>query len=408
MMDYSNITKCRGCGSDDLTEVLFLGDHPLANALKESRNEVERKYPLTLMFCARCSLVQIKETVNKETLFSHYVWVTGTSATAQRFAYDFYDNVCHVVDLKSDDLVIEIASNDGTFLKPFIRNHHKAIGVDPAKNVAQIANEAGVKTVNAFWNVELSRGLVSEHGAAKFIFARNVIPHVSELHNVLSGVELCLAENGVGAIEFHYAGSIYAQLQYDAIYHEHLCYFSIKSIENLLKMYNLHSFHLDLSPISGGALVIYFAKNANLPLSASYSGLVEQEKKLRIHELSSWKEFASKCELHREKSKKMMKSFPRERIIGFGASARSSTFLNFCGFTGSDLDAIIDNNCIKQGYFTPGSSVPVVSLAEGLAFDPRLIFILAWNFKDEIMLECRKKGYRGKFLVPFPNEPYLI
>ena len=408
MTNYSNITKCRSCGSDDLTEILFLGDQPLANALKGSRNEIERKYPLTLMFCATCSLAQIKETVSKETLFKHYVWVTGTSATAQRFANDFYDNVCRVVDLKLDDLVIEIASNDGTFLKPFIRNNHRAIGVDPATNVAQIANETGVKTINAFWNIELSRELVAKYGAARFIFARNVIPHVSELHNVLSGIELCLAGNGIGAIEFHYAGRIYEQLQYDAIYHEHLCYFSVKSIEHLLKIHNLHPFHLDLSPISGGALVIYFTKDTNLPLSASYSELVMQEKELRIHELFSWKEFASKCDLHREKSKKMMKSFPHERIIGFGASARSSTFLNFCGFTGANLDAVIDNNSIKQGYFTPGSSIPVVSMSDGLALDPWLIFILAWNFKDEIMLECRKRGYSGKFLVPFPNEPCLI
>jgi hypothetical protein len=406
MTNYSNITKCRGCSSDDLTEVLFLGDHPLANALKGSRDEVERKYPLTLMFCAGCSLVQIKETVSKETLFSHYVWVTGTSATAQRFADDFYDNVCRVVDLKSDDLVIEIASNDGTFLKPFIRNNRRAIGVDPATNVAQIANETGVTTVNAFWSVELSRKLVSEHGTARFVFARNVIPHVSELHDVLSGIELCLAEDGIGAIEFHYAGRIHEQLQYDAIYHEHLCYFSIKSIEHLLKMHNLRPFHLDLSPISGGALVIYFTK-AHLPLSAPYSGLSEEETRLRIDDLSSWKEFASKCVLHREKAKKMMNSFPRERIVGFGASARSSTFLNFCEFTGSNLDAVIDNNSIKQGCFTPGSSIPIVSITDGLAMEPWLIFVLAWNFKDEIILECRKRGYREKFLVPFPNEPYL-
>lgn len=407
MANYTDIRKCRGCGSSDLAEVLLLGDHPLANALKGSRDEAERKYPLTVLFCLRCSLLQIKETVRKETLFSHYVWVTGTSATAQRFANDFYDNACHVVDLKPNDLIIEIASNDGTFLKPFIRNNHRVIGVDPAANIAQFANETGVRTVNDFWSAELARELVSEHGVIRFVFARNVIPHVSELHDVLAGIELCLAKDGVGAVEFHYAGRIYEQLQYDSIYHEHLCYFSIESIGHLLKMHNLHPFHLDLSPISGGALVIYFTRDTIRPLSARYSQLGERENKLELDELSSWKRFASKCHVHREKARRMVQSFSRERIVGFGASARSSTFLNFCGFTGSNLDAVIDNNSMKQGCFTPGSSIPIVSITDGLAFDPGLVFILAWNFKDEIISECKNRGYGGKFLVPFPSEPCL-
>lgn len=407
-MICETIERCRVCNSKDLNFILFLGNQPLANALKNTFDQHEEKYSLTLIFCSNCSLVQIKETVDKESLFKKYFWVTGTSSTAQRFAQDFYNYTQHIKKLQKNDIVIEIASNDGTFLKPFIENNLKAIGVDPAKNIADIANMNGIKTINAFWNKETANNIVSEYGKAKLIFARNVIPHASELHEVISSINLCLADDGLGIIEFHYAGNILEQLQYDSIYHEHLCYFSIKTIEYLLKQYNLKSFHIDLSPISGGAYIIYFAKEEKNLLSDNYKKLADKEKHLLINELSSWKSFAMRCGKHKQKSRQFVDAFSEKTIVGFGASARSSTYLNFCGFTSSDINAIIDNNKIKQELYTPGASIPIVPFEDGLALRPRLIFLLAWNFKDEIIKACREKGYRGNFLIPFPKEPYLI
>lgn len=407
-MICETIERCRVCNSKDLNFILFLGNQPLANALKNTFDQHEEKYSLTLIFCSNCSLVQIKETVDKESLFKKYFWVTGTSSTAQRFAQDFYNYTQHIKKLQKNDIVIEIASNDGTFLKPFIENNLKAIGVDPAKNIADIANMNGIKTINAFWNKETANNIVSEYGKAKLVFARNVIPHASELHEVISSINLCLADDGLGIIEFHYAGNILEQLQYDSIYHEHLCYFSIKTIEYLLKQYNLKSFHIDLSPISGGAYIIYFAKEEKNLLSDNYNNLSNREMWLSVNEISSWKLFATHCNEHRQRSRQFIKSYSGKTIIGFGASARSSTYLNFCEFINSDIKLIIDNNKLKQGLYTPGSSIPIVPLDEGLALKPELIFLLSWNFKDEIIKACREKGYRGSFLIPFPKEPYLI
>ncbi|MHA2282088.1 MAG: class I SAM-dependent methyltransferase [Promethearchaeota archaeon] len=407
METFEIINSCRVCGSEILHDLLSLGNQPLANALKDSPVKDDKRYPLTLSFCPKCSLVQIKETVNKELLFENYIWITGTSSTAQNFAYDFFLKTQRVKKLEQKDLVLEIASNDGTFLKPFIDNNLTAIGVDPARNVAEIANNNGVKTINAFWNENEAKVITAEHGTAKLIFARNVIPHVSDLHEVIAGIRLCLSNDGIGAIEFHYAGNVLEQLQYDSIYHEHLCYFSIKTIEYLLKLFDLYPFHIDLSPISGGAYIIYFAK-IEIPLSYDYKRLVEKEIHILANDLNSWKSFAAAGNYHRQKSREILEAISGHTIVGFGASARSSTYLNFCGFNSSDICAIIDNNRMKQGLYSPGTSIPIVSLDFGLKMEPEFIFILAWNFKEEIIKNSREKGYGGHFLLPFPNEPYFI
>ena len=407
LLKYTNVSKCRVCGSGALEPVLELGRHPLANSLKTSRDQQEKKYPLTLIFCCNCSLAQLKETVDKEILFKKYIWVTGTSSTAKNFAQTFYKNILAVRELEANDLIVEIASNDGTFLKPFISAGCQGLGVDPAENIAEIANAQGIPTRNAFWCREEAQKIVSEYGNGKVISARNVIAHVSDLEDVISGIHLCLANDGIGAIEYHYAGEILDKLQYDSIYHEHLCYFSIRTIEFLLKRFDLHPFHIELSPISGGAQIIYFSKEKRKP-SITYTQLIEKEDALKTNSFSTWNNFANRCIQHKKKSRGLLNSFGNKTIVGFGASARSSTYLNFCDFTDNDIKAIIDNNPLKHGLFSAGPSSPIVSEKEGLDLSPDAIFILAWNFMDEIIQDCKSKGYQGKFLASFPNEPVVI
>ncbi len=405
-MKYKTISRCRLCGSSNLDTILDLGNHPLANDLKKTYDENKDKFPLTLLFCPDCSLVQLRETVNKEILFEKYLWVTGTSLTAKQYANTFYNNVVGIAKPKPAELVIEIASNDGTFLKPFINGSYNVIGVDPAKNIAEAANKEGIKTLDLFWDTKTAQKILTEYGPAKIIIARNVVPHVSELNDVIAAIHLALAEDGIGVIEFHYAGSILKELQYDSIYHEHLCYFSIKAMERLLNKFRMFSFHIDLSPISGGAYVIYFSKR-KCSETENYRQLSKRESDLSVNDITSWKTFAKKCIEHKRGSKDVVKPFKNKTIVGFGASARSSTYLNFCGFTNSDIKMIIDNNKLKQKLYTAGSNIPIVSAEEGLNTGPELILILAWNFREEIIKECRKKGYKGSYLIPFPNKPVL-
>lgn len=399
---------CRISGSSNLVDVLYLGEQPLANSLKENLSDNEIKVPLTLAFCPESSLAQIKETVNKEILFSHYVWVSGTAFATREYADKLCRQIIDIACLDKKDLIIEVASNDGTFLKPFINAGFKnVLGVDPARNIADMANAKGIRTIAKFWNKKLSEEIGSEYGKAKVIMARNVIPHVSELIDVMAGIGSLLSDDGVGAIEFHYAYEILEGLQYDSIYHEHLCYFSIVSIKYLLKSLNLNLFHAVLSPISGGALVVYFSKKAR-KTSDFLAKLIQNEKDKKINTLERWKDFAQKCLKHREKSLDIISTFSNKTIVAFGASARSSTYLNFCGFDSTRIQAIIDNNTLKQGMYSPGTSIPIVSLERGMQMNPDLIFILAWNFRDEIVNECLMNGYKGEFLVAFPNSPYYF
>lgn len=405
--DFEVIKKCRVCGSLDVVDVLDLGMQPLANSLKHRADEKEEKYPLRLAFCQNCALVQLRETIKKEILFDSYVWVTGTSETAKSYAKTFYKRVSSIPGVKRGDLVVEIASNDGTFLKPFNSQGFSVIGIEPAKNIAEMARQSGIRTFDVYWNIESAERIVSDFGYARVVFARNVIPHVSDLHGVIQGIASCLDPSGVGIIEFHYSGIILEELHYDSIYHEHLCYFSIHALEHLLNQFELFPFHIDLSPISGGSYVIYFSKKS-VKKTREYEELQVKEDLLTLNSLNSWEYFADKCRKHREHSVEIVESFKGRKVIGFGASARSSTYLNFCGFTSSEIEMVIDNNWLKQGLFTAGSSIPIVSFDEGFKEKPDLIFILAWNFKNEVVKHCASRGFKSAFLIPFPNSPYLF
>lgn len=405
---YENIQNCRISNSSNLIKILELGEQPLANALRKAPDVPEHKFPLTLMYSPESSLVQLKETVNKEELFSNYTWVTGTSPTTRDYAKLFFQRTVEIAKQDTNDLVIEIASNDGTFLMPFLQHGYRNIlGIDPAKNITAVANQRGVRTLDRFWGKQVAEETVSKFGNAKIVIARNVIPHVSELHDVISGIEYVLRDDGVGIIEFHYAGQILQELHYDSIYHEHLCYFSIKSITYLLAVYGLIPFHIDTSPISGGSYVIYFSPQKKQQ-SENYLNLIEKEKLIGVNEIHAWVKFADACYQHRKKSIEIAESFSSITVLGFGASARSSTYLNFCGFDSDHIKAIIDNNPLKQGMYSPGTSIPLVTLEGGIQMNPDLIFILAWNFRDEIVRECRMKGYGGEFLVAFPHCPYYF
>lgn len=405
---YENIQNCRISGSGNLSDILEFGNQPLANALKNTPDEREDRFPLTLMYCPDSSLVQLKEIVNKEVLFSNYTWVTGTSPTTRDYARLFFQRAIKMAKPVSGDLIIEVASNDGTFLAPFMEyGYRNVLGIDPAKNIAEEANQRGVRTLERFWGREVSREVAAGFGNAKVVIARNVIPHVSELHDVMAGIENVLRDDGIGIIEFHYAGQILQELHYDSIYHEHLYYFSIKSISCLLDLYSLIPFHIDTSPISGGSYVIYFSKK-KLSQSAAYLSLLEKENLCGVNDVEAWKKFAKICYKHRQKSMDMMELFSSKTVLGFGASARSSTYLNFCGFDSTHIRGIIDNNPLKQGRYSPGGSIPIVSMKRGIGMNPDLIFILAWNFRDEIVNECRRNGYEGEFLAAFPNSLYYF
>jgi hypothetical protein len=407
--NFEKINKCRISGSSNLVKVLDLGLQPLANSLKKNQFDKEQKYPLTLSFCEKSCLLQLNETVKKEILFDNYVWVTSTSATAKNYSEIFYLNVTKKVEIdKNNELVLEIASNDGTFLKPFVKNgFKKVLGIDPAQNISELANKNGVSTVNGYWSRELGETLLKKYGTAKLIFARNVIPHVSELNSVISGVATMLDQNGTGIFEIHDANIIFNELHYDSVYHEHLCYFTIKSITYLLNKFNLYPYDIMRSPISGGSFVIYFSKKKK-PISRDLEIAILNEEISKVNDLSYWQKFSNKVEDHKNQIQKILSSFSNKKVIGFGSSARSQTFLNYCKFNEKNINLIIDNNPMKQNYYSPGTNIKIVNFKQGMQSNPDAIFILAWNFKEEIIKECKLAGFNGKFIVAFPSSPTIL
>ena len=406
---YETIKCCRICGSDNIEEVLNLGEQPPANSLYRSDEKRPPAVPLRLMYCQKCSTVQLGEDVDPEYLFGEYLWVTGTSATAEQYSHEFAKKaLSQVVEHNKSPYIVEIASNDGTFLKRFIEKGCKVLGIDPAKNIAELAVKNGIPTKADFFTLDLAERLVEKEGKADIVFARNVIPHVKEIHSVIGGINTLINEGGVGIIEVHNAGLILEELHYDYIYHEHLFYYTLKTISGLIERYGLHVFDVMLSPISGGSWVIYFSKNKK----EKTKELIKHEKKELENNINSyhrWVEFSDQVTVHSEKLKKMVMQSDK-KIPAYGASARSSTLLNFCGITNKHISVVIDKNPMKNGLMTAGSNIPVVSFEDGLTEikSSEKILLLAWNFQDEIVQELREAGFSGKFIIPLPGDPYTL
>lgn len=399
------VMTCRVCGASTLTPFFDLGEQPFANALLKNEADPDPRYPLALLFCENCSLVQLTHRASERELFSNYVWVSGTSSTIHAWSETFCDELLKRTENPTDGYVLEIASNDGTMLQPFAKRGHTVLGIDPAQNIAAIAEREGIPTKAVFFGKKAAESLVAERGPANIVFARNVLPHVSDQRDFTEGLAHALEKNGTLALEFHYAGVILADLHYDSVYHEHHCYFSLKSVERLLNEFGLFAFDIMQSPINAGNVILYLRKGKGAESEALRSYRAAEERD-GVNRLDLWRRFAERAGKHRESLRVSVSKLRQEgkSIAGYGASARSSTMLNFCGIDKSVLPLIADKSPLKQGLYTPGTHIKIVSPKEMLSSAPDVIMLLAWNFKDEIVADLREAfGYRGAFLIPFPT-----
>lgn len=402
------ISSCRVCKSRKIKEFLDLGDQPYANSLLKSPNDKDKFYPLSLSYCENCSLVQLNHTPDPKDLFSNYVWVTSTSGVAKNHAKVFCDDVVKQIKNKKKDYILEIASNDGTFLLPFIKKGYKVLGVDPAQNIADIAIENGIPTKCEFFGVKSAQKIKKDFGTSSVVIARNVLPHVANAHDLIKGVSICLDDDGLFVLELHYAKKIFQELHYDSIYHEHLCYFTIKSLEKLLSMEGLFIQDLKTSPINAGNLVFYI-KKGKVNESVTVKVYRKAEKEIKLNTFESWVNFANRTKKHREKLLEILNKYKGALIVGYGASARSSTLLNYCGIGAKQILTIADQNPLKQGLYTSGTHIQIKNPGDVMKENPRVVVILAWNFKDEIMKILKDKyKYKGNYIVPLPNNPKVI
>tara|TARA_B100000029_G_scaffold485697_2_gene539288 strand:- start:883 stop:1941 length:1059 start_codon:yes stop_codon:yes gene_type:complete len=351
----------------------------------------------------------LTETVAPELLFKKYVWVTGTSEGARSYSELFCERLS--ARCQSDSLfVVEVASNDGTFLKRFTERGDRVLGVDPAQNIAQIAQEDGIPTVADFFGQKIAAQIVERDGAADAVFARNVIPHVADANDVVAGMAMCLKEKGTGAIEFHRSDVILEELHYDSIYHEHLFYHSLQSMSSLLGRFGLYPFDVTESPISGGSLVVYFSKTIR-QVTAIYEEMLTRENSIGVGREEPWIEFGQRCRRHRSALRELVLSRCEQgkHMIGYGASARSSTLLNFCGINSSHLKVIADRAPLKHDTYTPGTDILIVPPDQAFSEKPDVVLLLGWNFQNEILSQIRDEfGWKGEIIVPLPHDPVVI
>lgn len=406
----TTITSCRVCNTALPPPFLDLGCQPLANNLLKSVDQDEPRVPLQLSHCPSCGLVQLTETVEPEVLFRDYVWVSGTASTTRQYAEQFCEAVLSRMSGKDVISITEVASNDGTFLKPFAKRGHKVQGVDPARNIAEMAEAAGIPTYAEFFGRAAAQHVLEQNGPSDVVIARNVIPHVADVNDVIAGMATLLNEAGTGIIEFHDAGIIQRELHYDSVYHEHLFYFTLTTLGNLLSRHGLAMFDMTRSPISGGSIVVYFS-HTQRPQSEALMSHLASEVSAEVNSAYQWQCFANACEAHKTALYNKVAEYAQQgiRVVGYGASARSSTMLNYCQLDHELISDVADQNTMKQGLLTPGSHIPIAAPAEVLQGNPGVVLLLAWNFAEEITAILRKDfGFSGPIILPLPNEVSVL
>lgn len=404
------MTGCRSCGADQLVPVLSLGRTPLANALlkEEELSKPEATFPLDLVICPSCALVQITETIPPEQLFSHYLYLSSFSDTMLKHSAELAEWLITERRLDASSLVVEVASNDGYLLQFYKRAGVPVLGIEPAENIAKVAEDRGIPTLARFFSEDLGRELQDTGRRADVIHANNVLAHVADLNGFVAGIALALKDDGVAVIEAPHVKPMIERLEFDTIYHEHLCYYSLTALKPLFERHRLKIVDVYEIPLHGGSLQVHVALSGEP--SDRVCKLLDDESAAGIGGRAFYHDFGDK--VRHLKSKLVTKlgelKLSGSTIAAYGASAKGSTLLNFCGIGSETLEFVADRSTVKQGLYTPGTHLLVKPPEAILAEQPDYVLLLTWNFADEILEQ--QASYRargGKFIIPVP-EPVIV
>lgn len=400
--------KCRICSGSNLELVFSLGNLPLANSFisEEELNKEEKTFPLEIYFCGNCKLVQLGYVVPPELMFKNYVYVSSTTKTFINHFAKMAEEISNSFMLDESSLAVDIGSNDGILLKGFQNMKIKAIGVEPAANIAKIAEQNGVETINDFFSKKVVNQIIERKGHADVATATNVFAHIDNIHEVAENVKLLLKKDGIFVIEFPYLIDMLEKMTFDIIYHEHLSYFSLTPLVYFFRKHGMEIFDVKNVDSHGGSLRVFVKKSeGKFAVRSPVTQMLEDEKKLGINEFRMYKKFADKVYMTKKKLVDFIKSIKKQgkSIAAYGAPAKGNTLLSFCGIGADCIDYIVEDNPLKIGLFTPGTHIPVVSSKMFDEKKPDYILILAWNFASEILAKTKRYSDMGiKFIIPLP------
>ena len=402
------INKCQICSSTNLVKVMSLGDQPLANSLIKDLDEENKlkKYPINIVRCDDCTLLQIDYIVDQNKVYHlDYPYLPGITKTVDNEQKELCDFLLKKINLKKNDLVVDIGSNDGSLLKHFKSNGLNTIGVEPT-NIAKIANANGISSIQSFFNKNTAEKIIKKNGKAKLITSTNVFAHMSTLGDVMEGIVMLLDNDGYYAFENHYIMEILEKVQYDTFYHEHLRTYSLISLIKLFEMYNLNLFHAQIVSRYGGSIRCIVSKN-KIEKTDNLKLLLNKENKYLIENCkNTYDKFimdvkSSKKDLLNNIKNLKSKNF---KIIAKSCPARAVVLLNYCGLNNDDLDYVAEQpTSLKLDYFIPGTKIKIINDDELLKDNPDYILLLAWHLSKPIINKWKKKGLKSKFIIPLPK-----
>lgn len=413
MKNYKKITKCRICLNPKPKKFFSLGQMPSVNNFLTAYQLTgkEPKYPLNVCFCQKCGLVQLAEVVNPKVMFKNYLYISSFSKTMLSHFSQLAKKIVKKFNLTKKSLVVEMGSNDGTFLSFVKKQGIRILGVDPASNLAKIANSKGLTTIDNFFTEKNAAKILKKYGKADVIVGTNVFAHINDLHDVVKGIQKILKDEGVFIVEFPYLVDLLEKNEFDTIYHEHLSYFSLKPLDILFKQFDLELFDAEKIPVHGGSMRIYVKRiNSDRKISPRLKKMLAEETRKNIQKIDTYKEFANKAKKIKIDLVATLKNLNKQnkKVIGFGAPAKGVILLNYCKIGLKYLEYITDNIPYKQGLYMPGNHIPIFPEEKNKEEKIDYILILPWNFSKEILKKLsrfRKKG--GKIIIPIPSVKIL-
>ena len=409
--DCVSIKFCRLCNSKNLKKVFDLGRTPLANSyLKIEISKKLRKYPLKLNYCNNCGHLQLTHSIKPSKMFSNYLYKTNTSKK-NFLHFKSYANEIKKMFKNRNTKILDIASNDGTFLNFFEKKKFFRLGIDPAKNLKKLSLKKGITQIDDFFTMKKSENIKKKYGKFDIITANHVCAHVEDLNDFFNGVQNLLKDEGLFVFEISYRASVLKKNTFDTIYHEHLDYHALYPISKFVKKFNLNVVNFKTPDAQGGSLRVYVSKNKNSKNQKSIKKQILKEKKqLNLFNVITYKKFEKKIINCKNKLNSLIQNCINNNmsIAGYGAAAKTTTFLNYFKISEKNIKFIFDDNKLKQGLCIPGTKIKILDPLNMNKKNIDVLIIFAWNYAELIIAKNKKfKKKGGKFLIPFPN-PRLI